>query len=94
MRVIETTAHVGSDGVLRLAVPVAQRDRDVHVALVVDSAGPAASASPADTWASVRPALEIAGIRVPPPGVDNPGAVKPLSLPGPSASEMLIRDRR
>ncbi len=94
MKVIETTAHVGSDGMLRLEVPLQRRDQDVHVAVVVESPATPPPASAADRWAPLRTSLEAAGIRVPAPGVDNAGPVEPVSLPGPSASEMLIRDRR
>ena len=96
MQVIETTAHVGSDGMLRLEVPLEQRNQDVRVALVVEST-PAQKSTPDQTddrWASVRDQLEGTGIRVPPPGINNSDPVDPVVLPGPSASEMLINDRR
>ena len=96
MRVIETTAHVGSDGMLRLEVPVEERERDVRVTVVMESPQPGLpnQASPVDRWASCRTKLESAGIRVPPPGVDNSGPVKAVVLPAPSASQVLISDRR
>ena len=96
MRVIETTAHVGPDGMLRLEVPLDERNQDVRVAVVVESA-PTRSSQPErsdDKWAAVRSQLEAAGFRVPPPGCTNSGPVNPIDLPGPSASEMLISDRR
>jgi len=37
MRVIETTGHIGSDGMLRLEVATEQRNQDVRVALVMES---------------------------------------------------------
>jgi hypothetical protein len=77
---------------LRLAVPIDERDRDVRVALVVDTL--ASAPASADKWAAVREKLEAAGIRVPPPGADYADEVEPEVLPGPSASEILIRDRR
>lgn len=43
MRVFETTAHIGDDGMLRLEVPLEQRNQDVRVAVVVESAQPAAA---------------------------------------------------
>jgi hypothetical protein len=94
MRIIETTAHVGPDGMLRLQVPVEQPNRDVQVALVIESPPTPTPTPVADRWAAVRARLEAGGIHVPPPGLDNPGSVEPESLPGPSASEILIRDRR
>ena len=96
MRVIETTAHVGDDGMLRLEMPLEQRNQDVRVAIVVESApyqSPASSPM-ADKWATVRERADAAGLRVPPSGMDNPGPVEPVTLPGPSASQMLINDRR
>jgi hypothetical protein len=94
MRVIETTAHVGPDGMLRLEVPLEQRSQDVRVAVVVEWT-PTQQPNPTDDrWASVRTRLAGTGIRVPPPGVDNCGPVDPVDLPGPSASEILINDRR
>ena len=96
MRVIETTAHVGPDGMLRLELPTGNPNQDLHVALVVEPVrSPLATCEQAqDRWASVRQRLEAAGLRVPPPGVQNAGPVEPVELPGMSASEMLIRDRR
>ena len=96
MRVIETTAHIGDDGMLRLEMPLEQRNEDVRVAVVVASA-PLRSITPeavVDRWASIRVEAGACGLRVPPPGVDNPGPVEPGRLPWPSASEMLISDRR
>jgi hypothetical protein len=92
MKIIETRARVGSDGMLRLEVPVERCNQDVQVALIIES--PSATPPELDRWAPVRGRLEAAGIRVPPPGLENPGPVEPESLPGPSASEILIRDRR
>lgn len=81
---------------LRLVVPLEQRSQDVRVALVVEST-PERRPKPDqidDPWASVRDGLTGTGIRVPAPGVNNCGPVEPVVLPGPSASEMLINDRR
>ena len=96
MQVIETTAHVGEDGMLRLEMPLEQRNQDVRVAVVVESTPPrlSASAATSDKWSSVRGQPGAAGLRVPPPGVDNPGPVEPVALPGPAASQMLVNDRR
>jgi len=96
MRIIETTAHIGPDGMLRVEVPVDDRDKDVRVAVVVESmAGqfPARQGN-LDKWAEFRARLEAHGLRVPPPWIDNPGEISPIALPGPSASEALISDRR
>jgi hypothetical protein len=96
MRVIETIARVGPDGMLRLELPVGQPNQDLQVALVVEPMQPRAPAAESldDRWASVRGRLTAAGFSVPPPGL-NPGApAEPLELPGMSASEMLVRDRR
>jgi hypothetical protein len=96
MRVIETTAHIGDDGMLRLEMPLEQRNEDVRIAVVVESA-PLRSPKPeaiVDKWAAIRAQAGASSLRVPPPGVDNPGPVEPVTLPGPSASEMLISDRR
>jgi hypothetical protein len=92
MKIIETKAHVDADGMLRLEFAVEQRNQDVQVALIIES--PAAPAPATDKWAATRAQLEAGGLRVPPPGLDNPGPVEPESLPGMSASEILIRDRR
>jgi len=73
-----------------------QRSQDVRVALVVESTPAQRPKSDQidDRWASVRDRLAGTGIRVPAPGVENCGPVEPVVLPGPSASEMLINDRR
>ena len=96
MRIIETTAHVGADGMLRLEVPLEQRNQNVRVAVVVEST-PEQKPKPDqinDRWASLRGQLEGTGIRIPLPGIDNPGPVEAVVLPGASASEMLINCRR
>jgi hypothetical protein len=82
---------------LRLELPVKERDRDVAVVVVVndvpsDDRGPLAALD--DAWSDCRQKLEAAGLRVPAPGLTNPGPVNPIDLPGPPASELLIRDRR
>jgi hypothetical protein len=96
MRVIETTAHVGSDGLLRLEVAIEQRNQNVRVAVVVESSS--AQLPPPngleDAWAAVHARLEAGGVRVPSPGTDNAGPVKPVELPGTPASQLLIGDRR
>jgi hypothetical protein len=81
---------------LRLEVPVEQRDQDVHIAVVVESAGTTSSEAElvGDMWAPIRSQLESAGMRVPPPGCKNAGLVSPIELPGPAASAMLVSDRR
>jgi hypothetical protein len=94
MRVIQTTAHVGSDGMLRLQVPTEQRNQDVHVALVVETLTPVPVEKAADRWEAVREQMIAAGLRVPAPGVRNPGPVQPIELSGPTASEILVSDRR
>lgn len=96
MTAIERTVYVGPDGMLRLEIPVKERNRDVAVVVVVHDEPAANRASDAreDSWAACRQKLEGAGMRVPPPGVTNAGPVVPVDLPGPPASEILIRDRR
>ena len=49
MRVIETTAYVGNDGMLRLEVPLDQRNQDVRIALVVESEPTPAISEPEPT---------------------------------------------
>lgn len=96
MRVIETTAYVGSDGMLRLEVPLEQRSQDVRIALVVESP-PLLMLKPGpidDRWGSMRNRVAGTSIRLPAPGVTNGGPVEPVVLPGLSASETLINDRR
>ena len=73
MQVIETTAHVGSDGMLRIEVAMNERrDQDVRVAVVIDSsprqpvALPQTGSSLADPWLAYRAKLESAGVAVPP----------------------------
>lgn len=99
MRVIETTAYVGADGMLRLEVPLEQRDQDVRVALMVESQPPKVDAEPHsssahDPWASYREKLKGSGIQFPAPGSWTPRGSAPLRFEGRSASETLVGDRR
>ena len=96
MRVIETTAHVGNDGLLRLEVPLDERNQDVRVTVVVESPLPSAKEadSIADPWAPYRAKLEASGVQVPPPGAWHPRHGDPLRFDGPSVSETLVKDRR
>ena len=94
MQVIETTAHVGPDGMLRLEVPTDQKNQDVQIALVVEPVRPQMEGSTGDRWAPIRERLVAAGLSVPPPGLQNAGRVEPVELQGPTASEILVGDRR
>ncbi len=94
MQVIETTAHIGADGMLRIEVPVKRHQGEVRVAVVVESEQAQAVAAAPDKWSPIRAQLVAAGISVPPLGKENSPQVEPVSLPGTSASEMLIADRR
>ncbi len=96
MQVIETTAHVSPDGMLRLELQAGQPNQEVQVAVVVEPIPPQApnSPQPDDRWASVREKFVAAGFRVPAPGLNNIAPIRPIELPGISASELLIGDRR
>jgi len=97
MQILEATTHVGPDGILRLAVPIEARDRDVRVAIVVESAGQPATPPPAseiDGWAPYRAKLEAAGLRSPPPGSWRPRVAELLEFDGPPVSQTLVEDRR
>ncbi|MDD4888995.1 MAG: hypothetical protein PHU85_03625 [Phycisphaerae bacterium] len=93
--VIETTAHVGDDGILRLEIPVPERNQDVQVMVTISSPGPQVE----DDWAELREKIrknpELGKIfELPPPGRRKYVPFEPNEMPGPSASEILIRDRR
>jgi hypothetical protein len=100
MRALETSAHVGSDGILKLELPVGEADRDVQVVVVIEAqrgteTNPASQErASSNRAASVR--KEVPGVRFPDAGSWNLCPVEPLRLqkPGPSASEMLVNDRR
>lgn len=96
MRVIETTAHVGSHGMLRSELPLEQYNQDVRLAVVVEAIVPLSNVveNPNDRWALVRDRMTASGFHIPPAGLENAGAVAPLELPGISASEMLVSERR
>jgi hypothetical protein len=96
MTTIETTAHVGPDGVLRLEVPTGQTEQDVDVVLVFHSQLPAPTAEepaepstaaeplppdPNDPWRDLRKKLAgVKGIRIPPPGSWNRDRPEPLFI--------------
>lgn len=102
MATIETTANVGPDGVLRLEMPIGRAGQTVKVVLEVLPQLPApippAQLTPVaedDPWRDYRATpVEAEGIALPPPGRRKYRPVVPVDLPGPSASEILIRDRR
>lgn len=94
MTTIETTAHVGPDGVLRLEVPIGQAGQVVKIVLETLPQVPASTAED-DPWREYRAkAAGAEGITLPPPRRKTYRRVEPIDLPGPSASEILIRDRR
>ncbi len=97
MDVIERRAHTDQNGVLRLETSVGRADADCTVVIYVQSqAGPLSDAD--DPWRDVRERVAANGgeriIKVPPPGQAAPTSFEPNDLPGPPASEILIRDRR
>jgi hypothetical protein len=92
METIELSAHVGQDGLLRIEVPVADRNRDVRVSLIVH---PAAQGAPSSSAQGVG-AAPIETIRAPLAGSWNREPVSMLEpkAAGPSTSELLVGDRR
>jgi hypothetical protein len=102
MRVIETTVHIGSDGMLRLEVPVDARDQDVHVAVVVGPASPTASITTAktpsmsnaapskDSWAPLRSRLAGTGLHVPAPGSWTHRQTAPMQFDSPPVAQTLV----
>ncbi len=102
MSTIQLSAHVGSDGVLRLEVPVTERDRDVDVILVVraqDEPPQREGAVPGQSgMADVASLVGENGvsIRFPPPGgwSGEPVAALDGGASELSASDLLVRDRR
>jgi hypothetical protein len=96
MTTIETTAHVGSDGVLRLEVPTGQADQDVDVVLVIHRQQPAPAVEglpelgtaveplppdPNDPWRDLRKKLAgVKGITIPAPGSWNLDRPEPLFI--------------
>jgi hypothetical protein len=104
MTTIETTAHVGPDGVLRLEVPTGQANQDLQVVLEFHSR-PAAAAPEAgesappdldDPWRDLRKKLVgVKGITLPPPGRRVRKRPEPIRIDdGKSTSDMLVEDRR
>lgn len=105
LETIETTAHVGPDGILKLEVPVTQRDQNVNVTLVVQpEVPPGGSAALRPTLEHLRRHGELRAklraigaedkIRLAPPGPRHDLALEPVELSGPAASQLLIEDRR
>ncbi len=95
MRVIETNARVGADGMLRLVLPMDCPNEDVRVAVVVESAvANQGLLNVDDPWAGSRAKLEASGIRVPPPGAWTERKVPILKVDGPPVSQTLVEDRR
>jgi hypothetical protein len=96
MTAIQTTVHVGSDGMLRLAVPIQERDRDLTVTVTFDPTNrvsvPAANGG-SDLTAE-RQRLVAAGIRVPTSRASTVRMMPPLDLAGRPVAETLIEDRR
>jgi hypothetical protein len=97
MQTIETTAHVGPDGILRVEAPVAVKDKDVSVVITLRLAKRTTGRNERKKEASVKrknakrePAL--GDLRSWPRW--KPSPYVPLALPGPSASDMLVSDRR
>jgi len=99
MVTIETTTHVGADGILRVEAPVALRNQDVRVVLVVQ-AHPSqrndGEQEPATRDGAREARLKVAGIIPPPKGAWNSVPVEALALeiPGSSISETVVNDRR
>jgi len=97
MQTIETTAHVGSDGILRVEAPVAIKNQDVCVVLVIqrvsNEARPGARKKRAAEAAKEKERIHpnLAFLRT---SGWVPDPYEPLVLPGPSASETLVNDRR
>ena len=97
MTALQTTVHVGPDGILRLEVPVEERDRDVTVTITVSEpqiTSETSAAGAVDPWAPYRARLEAAGLRVPPPGSWNARRIPLLKFDGPPVSQTLVEDRR
>ncbi len=101
MRVIETTAHIGEDGMLRLEVPFSQRNFDVRVAVVVESPKLSAESvsidsrsSANDPWGPFRDQFKAAGLSAPAPDSWTGRGVAPLQFDGSSVAETLVEDRR
>ena len=85
MAAVQTTVHVGADRVLRLELPVEERDCDVTVTVTVDSAQPgqvSGTGRGTDLPAPDFRRLVEAGIRVPPPGSWNARRVLRLKFSG------------
>lgn len=98
MVTIQKTVHIGNDGVLRLELPLAEKERNVQVVVMVSEATPPAGGG-ADPWHELRENLSQQpergnGMILPLPGPSKWRDFDPIELPGPSASEILLRDRR
>lgn len=103
MVAIETSGHVDKDGMLRLEVPVPQRDRDVQVVVVVQTEvppvaqteAPLASEAKDDPWAEWRKKKLPPWLKLPEPGSRHSTPPEPFDAgDGLSASDMLVEDRR
>jgi hypothetical protein len=97
MTAIQRTIHVGEDGILRLELPVDQKNRDLKVVVVVETSAPDESRSAPhthDPWAIYRARLEAAGFRVPTPGSWAERQAAPLEVQGAAVSQTLVEDRR
>jgi len=86
---------------LRLEVPLEQRNQDVRVAVVVESSRPFTDegaiedrSAAIDPWSAYRTKLQAAGLRIPAPGSWTLRQAEPLCFDGPSASQTLVEDRR
>ena len=95
MVTIQTHAYAGEDGVLRFEIPTKEKNRDVQVTLLIG--GPERDDAQDDPLAELRARLAgrpDSALTLPPPGRPAYVPFKANELPGPPASEMLIRDRR
>jgi hypothetical protein len=86
---------------LRLEVPIEQRDQDVRVAVVVESAQPQAalpsaveSSASIDPWGRYRDEFKSAGVDVPKAGSWSARQAEPLRYEGAPVSQTLVEDRR
>jgi hypothetical protein len=93
MRVYETTTHVGSDGRLRLDMPVQEKGQDVQVAVVVEPKA-SDSLSAGDSLQADRSKLEAAGVSIPALGAWSRRKTPRLVVAGLPVSQTLLEDRR
>ena len=99
MTTIQTQTYVGPDGVLKLELPVEERDRQVQVVVVVQAKETSMdqahrSGTPAAGSSDQMARLAAAGMGVPERREWLPRSVPPLPTQGKLASESLVEDRR